>query len=100
MDAARAASVPRARRTDPETSRLAAADAQPRAARHRDRALAALREAGEEGLSDFRLAEITGIQQASIGVRRGELVKAGLVEYSGRNGLSPSGSACRIWVAV
>lgn len=70
---------PRARRTDPDTSHGAAVIALDRAATHRDLALAALRAAGERGLNDFELADITGVAQTSIGVRRGQLVDADLV---------------------
>lgn len=91
--------APTARRTDPSTSHQAALRASVTAGTNRALALKVLRE-HTEGLSDFALAEITGIPQTSIGVRRGELVKAGLVADSGRRGKSPSGSACIIWAAV
>lgn len=42
-------------------------------------ALMALYAAGENGLNDFELEDVTGVQQASIGKRRGELRDKGLV---------------------
>lgn len=55
------------------------------------------------GLTDFELADLTGWQQTSIGKRRGELFKAGLVEVaidaSGKpiKRPSPSGSLAIVW---
>jgi DNA-binding transcriptional ArsR family regulator len=88
-----------ARATDPDTSHAAAADAAVNAATHRARALAELRAAGCLGLTDFELADRTGLQQTSIGKRRGELRDAGLVRDSGQRRPSPSGSAAIVWVA-
>lgn len=84
---------PRARSTDPETSWQAAADVKSHAQRDRDRVLAALRAAYPRALSDWEY----GGAQTSLGVRRGELVKEGRVEWSGEFGRSPSGSSCRLW---
>ena len=92
--------VPLARNSDPETSHRAAKDATPRANTHRAKALAALREAGPNGLTDFELAERTGIAQTSIGVRRKELVDAGYVKDSGRTRPAPSGSSAIVWRAA
>lgn len=64
---------------------------------HRLLALAVLTAAGSSGLTDFELAERTGIAQTSIGVRRGELVKAKLVEKTAMRRPSPSGSAAIVW---
>jgi len=89
-----------ARRTDPATSHAAAADAQTNANTHRARVLAALREAGWNGLTDFELGDRLGLQQTSAGKRRGELRDAGLVVDSGRKRRAPSGSAAIVWIAV
>lgn len=90
---------PTARRSDPWTSHEAARRATPRAASNRQRAWAALRAYGP--MTDFELAEITGVAQTSIGVRRGELVKAGLVEkVPGVRRPSPSGSPAQVWRAT
>ncbi len=104
--------TPMARLSDPETSHMAAVVAIGNAATNRDRALHALRVAGFRGLTDYELEAVTGVRQVSIGVRRGELVKAGLVERQlvicpesltllpGRRMSGPSGSQCAVWVAV
>ena len=70
---------PTARASDPETSHGAAVIAIHRAATHKRMALEALRAAGERGLNDFELADVTGIVQTSVGVRRKSLERMGLV---------------------
>jgi hypothetical protein len=90
---------PVARRSDPDTSHLAAALARGNAPRHRDLALKALR-AAPAGLTDFELSEATGVPQTSIGVRRHELVKVGLVERTDTYRPSPSGARAIVWRAV
>jgi hypothetical protein len=50
-----------------------------------------------EGLTDFELAELTDTAQTSIGVRRAELVKAGLVIATLERRPSPSGSLAIVW---
>jgi DNA N-6-adenine-methyltransferase (Dam) len=90
---------PKARATDPSTSHAAANDARPRAERHRDLALRILRD-HPEGLDDFSLAELANVPQTSIGVRRNELVKMGLVENTGRKTDSPHGSRCIVWACT
>lgn len=72
--------APAARRTDPETSHGAAVIALHRASAHRRLAFDTIAAAGANGLTDFELAEKTGVAQTSIGKRRGDLEKAGLVE--------------------
>ena len=90
-----------ARRTDPDTSHLAAAQQTPsKKATNQTRALEALKLAGTAGLNDFELARQTGIKQTSIGVRRGELVKAGLVNNSGHKRPSDTGSPSIVWVVA
>lgn len=90
---------PVARRTDPETSHLAAKDAQPKAGTHRALALRTLTE-HPEGLTDFDLARLTGVPQTSIGVRRKELVRAGLVVATDERRKAPSGSLAIVWRAA
>jgi len=57
-----------------------------------------------EPLSDFDLAERASqalgrpVKQTSLGVRRGELTKLGLVTDSGLKGTSDTGSKCIRWV--
>ena len=65
---------PNARNSDPETSHEAAHDAKFHASHHRRLALFWLHKRGS--LTDFELAELTGLQQTSIGKRRGECMKA------------------------
>lgn len=50
-----------------------------------------------DGLTDFDLAAITGKAQTSIGKRRGELAKAGLVIATTERRASPSGSPAIVW---
>jgi DNA-binding transcriptional ArsR family regulator len=96
----------KARRSDPVTSHMAAADASRHAPTNRQRALEALRRAGEQGLTDFELAAATGLAQTSVGVRRKELRDAGLVEaVTDSSGAlvkrpAPSGSMAIVWKAV
>lgn len=88
---------PVARRSDPETSHQAAERASSGASTNRALALEALRKAGRAGLTDFELASLTGIAQTSIGVRRGELVRQGLVAATPMRRPSPSGSPAIVW---
>lgn len=87
-----------ARLTDPETSHAAAAQARTHAATDRDLVLAILTEHGP--LTDFGIAAIARRQATSLGVRRGELCKLGLVEWSGGYAPSPSGTAARVWQVI
>lgn len=84
---------------DPDTSHAAAEDNAPRAPRHRDLALKTLRD-WPGGLTDFELADLTGLAQTSVGKRRGELRDLGLVEDSGKRRPSPSGSNAIVWRIV
>jgi DNA-binding transcriptional ArsR family regulator len=68
---------PASRRTDPETCETAAKIAGMRASFNRLRVLALLIDGP---LTDFELAAKTGVQQTSIGKRRGECKDHGLVE--------------------
>lgn len=87
---------PTARASDPGTSHQAAQRASTRAAT--DRALVLrIHQQYTSGLTDFELAEIAGRQQTSLGVRRGELRKAGLIVDSGHKRPSPSGSPAVVW---
>lgn len=90
---------PVARATDPPTSWAAARQAAPRAGTNRALALRVLR-SHPDGLTDFELADLTGMQQTSIGKRRGELRDAGLVRATDRRRPAPSGAAAIVWEAV
>lgn len=91
---------PAARGSDPITSHHAATRAASMASKNR---LLALRLLAEKSRTDFELATASGLQQTSIGVRRGELVKHGYAEMAldGRGEkvtrLSPSGSPALVW---
>lgn len=87
------------RRTDPGTSELAAEDALEHASTHRLRVLEEHRR-HPDGLTDFELAAILGLQQTSAGKRRGELRDAGLIEDSKTCRPAPSGSLAIVWRAV
>jgi CRP-like cAMP-binding protein len=52
------------------------------------------------GLTDFELADLSGLQQNSIGKRRGELVAQGLVRDSGLRRPSTTGSPAIVWEAT
>ncbi len=92
-----------ARATDPDTSHQAAVIAIRSAATNRELALAELAAVHPDGLTDFELADRTGVQQTSIGRRRGELRDAGLVERcdDGTGHTlkrpSPTGSPSIVW---
>lgn len=96
---------PTARSSDPQASRDAAASVtRSQRLSHKERALVELTKAGRRGLTDFELAKRTGVQQTSIGVRRGELTKAGevvaLLDSDGDpvTRPAPSGVGATVWV--
>lgn len=92
---------PTARRSDPITSHQAAASQTPAKVRTEHRLILELLQ--WEPLSDFELASRASqalgriVKQTSIGVRRGELVKVGMVRDSGIKGTSDTGSPCIRW---
>ena len=86
-----------ARNSDPITSHQASAIAQVNAETNRALALQLLNDAHPDGLTDFELASLSGVQQTSIGKRRGELRDAGFVEDSGHTRPSPSGTQAIVW---
>lgn len=90
---------PTARDSDPETSHDAAHDAEFHANRGRLNALFAL---ARGPMTDYELEAHTGWQKNSIGKRRLECQRAGLVEVWTIDGEEqkrpgPSGSMCLIW---
>lgn len=87
-----------ARATDPETSHTAAANARRHAETDRELVLRLLRTHGP--MTDFEIAALAGRAQTSLGVRRGSLVKLGLVEWAGTTRPAPSGSPARVWRAL
>jgi len=92
--------APTSRRSDPVTSREAAAKAEMRATENR---MLVLLNLIVRPMSDFDLAEATGRLATSIGKRRHDCMTAGLVEQAldGRGepafGKTPTGSRCMIW---
>lgn len=90
-----------ARRTDPDTSVEAASRQTVDKVRTEHRVVLELLQ--WEPLTDFELAKRASqalgrpVKQTSIGVRRGELVRLGLVADSGRKGLSDTGTRCIKW---
>lgn len=50
-----------------------------------------------DGLTDFELADLTGIAQTSIGKRRGDLVAAGYIVNAETARPAPSGSRATVW---
>lgn len=89
-----------ARNTDPATSHMAAADATANLKNRHYQVLMLLFVAGP--LTDFELAERAGLQQTSIGKRRGECRDKGWIEPDHVNGLqvrrpAPSGSMAQVW---
>lgn len=92
----------RARRTDPVTSHRAALSALPRAGTWQLRALDALVDAGDRGLTDYELALALKREnmRGSVAKYRGALVKAGWVEDSRRIRLTDTGSDATVWVAI
>lgn len=83
---------PAVRVNDPDTC---VQPSEPRMSKGRWQALTALWWRGPS--TDFELADVTGTAQTSIGKRRGELVKAGLVEATSERRPSPSGSPAVVW---
>ena len=89
-----------ARRNDLDTSHEAARDASKKAPNHRLIALQALSEHGP--MTDYELAEKTGLQQNSIGKRRKDCQDIGLVDFFMLDGekerrKTPSGSSAYVW---
>ena len=94
-------SYPLARNSDPSTSFEAAKDASFKASAHRIKALQALFDFGP--MTDFELANATGIQQTSIGKRRKDCQDTGFVNVlTDKDGAkvkrpTPSGSNALVW---
>jgi len=84
---------------DRDTSIAAARSAASSAGKSRALALEILRN-HPKGLTDFELADLAGMQQTSIGKRRGELVAQGLVRDSGRRRPSTTGSPAIVWEVI
>jgi hypothetical protein len=88
-----------ARLSDPPTSDAAARRTGESRSKHCELALRVLRD-NPGGLTDFELADKTGVQQTSIGKRRKDLERQGLVVATEKRRPSPSGSLAIVWRAV
>jgi hypothetical protein len=75
----------------------AARQTQPKKQLDQDLVLGVLAAAGADGLTDFEIAARTGRKQTSLGVRRGELVEAKCVVWSGRRRPSDTGTPAKVW---
>lgn len=83
------------------TSAEAARSLELKVGKLRTRALAALVEAGEDGLTDVQLEGLLGCRRPTGGNRRGELVKLGLVRRAplARTRVVPGHRRAAVWVA-
>ncbi len=84
---------PAVRTSDPDTCQE---PSQPAMSKGRLKALAA-HYLHPEGLTDFELADLTKTAQTSIGKRRGELEKAGLIVATTERRPAPSGKPSIVW---
>lgn len=89
---------PAARRTDPATSKAAAAEARELQARHQRLILDALKQYGPLGKDG--VAARTSITGVAVCRRLTELQRAGLIAPTGRNVQSTAGRSEREWKAV
>jgi len=91
---------PAAKSNDQSTSVAAANDARKKCSENQMRALLLL---AKKPMTDYELADATGMQQNSIGKRRGDLYKIGLVEPETDDAGNqvkrpgPTGSTCLSW---
>ena len=85
--------TPRARRSDPATSHLAAQRAAPSADAHRQRIVAALR--AKPGMTYREIADATGLEPVAVGRRLIEAERQGLARPGGER--TQAGRAMRTW---
>lgn len=88
-----------ARLSDAPTSHAAARRAGEHRTKNQESVLKALRD-NPEGLTDFELGALTGLQQTSAGKRRLELERAGLVVRTQKRRPAPSGALAIVFRAV
>ena len=86
---------PLARRTDPDTSHAAAAQAHELQARHHRMILAALEQYGARGKDG--IAALTSLTGHAVGKRLAELERAGKIRTTGRKVQSTAGRMEREW---
>lgn len=80
-----------------DTDRAAALAVMPRSGTQRRRVLAAIALAGEQGLTDHELADVTGLYLYSAAPRRTELLRGGWVRDSGKRRETPLGAEAVVW---
>lgn len=85
------------RRTDPDTSRQAAKDNQPRRNAQQERILAALAAVGDYGATDDAVAHRVGLPGNTVATRRRELEQLGLVERTTERRRTSSGSTAIVF---
>lgn len=83
--------------SDAQTSLEAARSIEPHVARLERQVMTALSEAGEKGLCDHELEQVTGLQHTTASARRRELVLKGLVVETGERRATPSGRSAKAW---
>ena len=89
---------PRARRSDPETSRIAAERANEFAAAHYQKILTALSEIGKGSIYD--VADRAGMSHVQVARRTAEMDGKRIRTIPGEKRRSPSGRPCRVWTAI
>lgn len=82
-----------------ETSRLAALSVAPKRRARLDAALAAYRQAGADGLTDYELSDACGWWYTSSQGIRAALADAGLIRRAGRRA-GQSGRLCDVWILI
>ena len=91
--------APRARRTAPETSKLAAESMVGSASDHRDRILARLRAIAPAAANKDEIGAAIGLDDVQVARRCGELRDAGLIVDSGETRPTPTGRQGTCWRA-
>lgn len=81
-----------------DTEAAAATKVAPRSGTLRRRVLDAIAAAGDFGLTDWQIHETLGCRLYSAAPRRGELVRDGWVQDSGRRRETDSGTSAIVWV--
>lgn len=89
---------PMARRSDPETSHMAATSAKQLQAQHHGLIVKCLKRHGALGKDG--IAARTGLTGVAVARRTAELLRAGLIRPTGKNVLSTAGRPEREWEAV
>ena len=91
-----AVEVRRARRTDPETSRIAARESHGTASRHNGLIVDTLR-ANELPLSAHEIAACCGLQPVQVSRRLGQLRDDGVIVVANRIATTPTGRPAQTW---